>query len=147
MTRILAHAFLTILAQSPESLSGGAGWVGAGLLGLVLFWLLLKHLPDKDKQLEKLLLSRDELTLKLLAQERESCEKRHNENLAEVKADRLAYERRHEALMTQHQQTHDENKELRHKVAGVESNIAVWVALVKQLLGGRLPSVPPPGDD
>lgn len=37
-----------ILAQS-DPLSGGGGWLGAGLLGLVLAWLLLKHLPDKDK--------------------------------------------------------------------------------------------------
>ena len=39
-----------ILAQSTDPISGGAGWVGAGLLGLVLGWLLLKHLPDKDRQ-------------------------------------------------------------------------------------------------
>ncbi len=32
----------------------GAGWVGAGLLGSVLAWLLLKHLPAKDAQLERL---------------------------------------------------------------------------------------------
>lgn len=39
------------LAQA-DSLTGGAGWVGAGLLGLVLAWLLLKHLPAKDAQIE-----------------------------------------------------------------------------------------------
>lgn len=44
-----------LMAQAPDSLSGGAGWVGAGLLGLVLCWLLLKHLPDKDKQLKDFL--------------------------------------------------------------------------------------------
>ena len=44
-----------ILAQAADPISGGAGWVGAGLLGLVLGWLLLKHLPDKDRQ------SREEL--------------------------------------------------------------------------------------
>lgn len=42
--------FLLIAQQTSDPLSGGAGWVGAGLLGLVLSWLLLKHLPDKDKQ-------------------------------------------------------------------------------------------------
>lgn len=40
-----------IVAAQTESLSGGAGWVGAGLLGLVLSWLLLVHLPAKDKLL------------------------------------------------------------------------------------------------
>jgi len=38
-----------MLAQV-DALSGGSGWVGAGLLGAVLCWLLLKHLPDKDRQ-------------------------------------------------------------------------------------------------
>lgn len=43
---------MAILAQSAtvDPISGGAGWVGAGLLGAVLAWLLLRHLPEKDKQ-------------------------------------------------------------------------------------------------
>jgi hypothetical protein len=41
-------------AVDPTSLSGGAGWVGAGLLGAVLSWLLLIHLPAKDKQFTSL---------------------------------------------------------------------------------------------
>src|SRR5689334_4997153 len=49
---------LVCFSQAPpipptiDSLSGGAGWFGAGLLGLVLGWLLLVHLPSKDKQLK-----------------------------------------------------------------------------------------------
>ncbi len=42
-----------------ESLSGGGGWAGAGLLGLVLAWLLLKHLPAKDEQMGSLLTKKD----------------------------------------------------------------------------------------
>lgn len=43
-----------IFAQGTvDPISGGAGWVGAGLLGLLLGWLLLKHLPDKDKREER----------------------------------------------------------------------------------------------
>ena len=38
-----------------DPLSGGAGWLGAGLLGLVLAWLLLKHLPEKDRQIKDLI--------------------------------------------------------------------------------------------
>lgn len=41
-----------ILGQSADALSGGSGWVGAGLLGLVLGWLLLRHLPIKDQQMK-----------------------------------------------------------------------------------------------
>ena len=49
-------AFWFLLAQlpSPDPISGGAGWLGAGLLGLVLGWLLLVHLPSKDKQTKEL---------------------------------------------------------------------------------------------
>lgn len=46
---------LALLAQTSDPISGGAGWVGAGLLGLVLGWLLLKHIPDKDRQLKELI--------------------------------------------------------------------------------------------
>ena len=47
-----------MIAQT-DSLSGGAGWAGAGLLGLVLFWLLFKHLPAKDAQLKEFVAGKD----------------------------------------------------------------------------------------
>lgn len=37
-----------------DTLSGNGGWAGAGLLGLVLAWLMLRHLPEKDRQLAEL---------------------------------------------------------------------------------------------
>ena len=44
-----------LLAQTGvDPFSGYSGWAGAGLLGLVLAWLLLRHLPDKDKQIERM---------------------------------------------------------------------------------------------
>lgn len=51
---------LTVIAQV-DSVSGGAGWAGAGLLGAVLAWLLLRHLPSKDVQLKEMVESRDVL--------------------------------------------------------------------------------------
>ena len=48
-----------------DSLSGGAGWVGAGLLGMVLSWLLMIHLPAKDKQINEMVKTRDELADRL----------------------------------------------------------------------------------
>ena len=45
---------LLLLAQG-EPISGGAGWVGAGLLGSVLAWLLLVHIPNMDKQIMTLI--------------------------------------------------------------------------------------------
>ena len=42
-------------------LTGGAGWVGASLLGLVLSWLLFKHLPEKDKQMASFVEKKDDM--------------------------------------------------------------------------------------
>ena len=39
---------------------GASGWASFGIAGLVLSWLLLKHLPSKDAQLERLISSSDE---------------------------------------------------------------------------------------
>lgn len=55
-----------IVAQSTDPISGGAGWIGAGLLGAVLAWLLLKHLPDKDRQISNLLQMKDKQVEDLL---------------------------------------------------------------------------------
>lgn len=44
-----AVATSSLVATASDPIAGGAGWVGAGLLGAVLMWLCWKHLPDKDK--------------------------------------------------------------------------------------------------
>lgn len=45
-----------LLAQAAiEPLAGGSGWAGVGLLGAILSWLLLVHLPAKDKQIRDLM--------------------------------------------------------------------------------------------
>lgn len=52
------YPFAILLAQASDPsdpLSGGAGWVGAGLLGAVLAWLLFIHLPAKDKLITNLM--------------------------------------------------------------------------------------------
>ena len=52
-------------SQGTDPLSGGSGWVGAGLLGLVLAWLMFRHLPAKDDQIMQMVESRDELVKSL----------------------------------------------------------------------------------
>ena len=48
-------AYMMLLAEAVDPISGGAGWVGAGLLGAVLGWLMFVHLPSKDKQSKELI--------------------------------------------------------------------------------------------
>ena len=52
---------LLLLAQSDPTgtLAGSSGWLGAGLLGLVLCWLCFFHLPAKDKQIKEFIDGKD----------------------------------------------------------------------------------------
>lgn len=47
----LARAWAYAADPTLDQIAGNSGWAGAGLLGAVLAWLLLWHLPAKDKQL------------------------------------------------------------------------------------------------
>lgn len=44
-----------LIAQTIPNIDGAAGWTSFGIAGLVLSWLLLKHMPDKDRQLKELI--------------------------------------------------------------------------------------------
>ncbi len=67
MLRLVALVALTTfsgaaIAQAPvptDPISGGAGWVGAGLLGGVLAWLMFVRLPATDRALEKAMNTKD----------------------------------------------------------------------------------------
>lgn len=49
-----------LFAEAPDpSVLAGGGWAGAGLLGLVLAWLLFKHLPDKARELKEYMSDKD----------------------------------------------------------------------------------------
>lgn len=51
----LMFTLLYVIAQAHDPISGGAGWIGAGLLGAVLAWLMMIHLPAKDKQMQSMI--------------------------------------------------------------------------------------------
>lgn len=83
------------LIAEAETIAGGAGWVGAGLLGGVLYWLLFHHLPSKDKQLMDLVHAKDEAVdsvVKAFRQEigaeRSACER--NTTIIAQSIDKLA---------------------------------------------------------
>ena len=52
-------ALLSKMVDTSNALSGASGWTGAGLLGLVLAWLLFVHLPAKDKLLKEYISAKD----------------------------------------------------------------------------------------
>ena len=65
---IIDMVLLPLFSQgSSDILLGGAtGWIGAGLLGLVLGWLLLKYLPAKDQQLKEFQEEKDKQIISLI---------------------------------------------------------------------------------
>jgi hypothetical protein len=97
-----------LLAQSPDPISGGAGWFGAGLLGAVLAWLLLVHLPARDKQLKEIL-DRHDTRIREKDSEIEAITQLHRDALdtairayrEELRTERETCERRDAALMRQ----------------------------------------------
>lgn len=54
---MLLLAMIVLAQANPPGFAGGgeAGWVGTGLLGAVLSWLMFVHLPAKDKQHKEML--------------------------------------------------------------------------------------------
>lgn len=51
-----------------DVISGGAGWVGSGLFGLVLGWLLFFHLPEDNKKETKSAESKDAFVKDMMAE-------------------------------------------------------------------------------
>jgi TolA-binding protein len=91
LASIAAIASAAAADDPGTSLAGSSGWAGAGLLGLVLFWLAYSHLPGKDAQLEKIL-SDHRSEIKTLVDTHNTLSERIQE--------------KHDAIMTQQRQDH-----------------------------------------
>lgn len=66
---LLVLSLLNAQATSVDVISGNSGWIGTGLLGAVLSWLLFVHLPNKDKQLTMLMDGKDRIAEVILKQQ------------------------------------------------------------------------------
>ncbi len=96
-----------LLATEVDQVGGNAGWVGAGLLGAVLTWLMFKHLPDKDRQVNDLIKRKDESVAAVMVLN-ESQRKEYTLTLlamtadfrAEAGAERIACEKHYATLAT-----------------------------------------------
>lgn len=104
-----ATAAFAVPVSQIESISGGAGWAGAGLLGLVLAWLLLVHLPAKDKRDDAKDKAHDETVAKLMTDFRSETEEIRVANQQAIEtvcaefrkqatAERVAWERHFQAI-------------------------------------------------
>ncbi len=84
---------LGLLAQNPvsDSISATSGWVGTGLLGAVLSWLLFVHLPGKDKQLKELMGDKDGQLKALMESKDKAVEALLNQQWANLQRMEVAY--------------------------------------------------------
>ena len=91
---------LAVWAQAADPISGGAGWVGTGLLGAVLSWLLFVHLPSKDKQAREAAVSNAEQVKGLVETHDARCGVMTEQFLATLKhhTDQCAEERETNAV-------------------------------------------------
>lgn len=119
-----------VMAQSGvDPLSGGAGWVGAGLLGAVLGWLLLKHLPDQQKHAEKIT---SEYTASL-----KDTNQRHSDAVSKVvehcdrsaNAEREASERRHQEQIQWLTKIHESARESVHATKNLDAGLRLRMRL------------------
>src|SRR5262245_45428442 len=128
-----------MLFSQADTLSGGAGWVGAGLLGLVLGWLLLKHLPDKDRQVETARLAHLDAQAKMVKTFDDRLEKIAATFSAELKYEREQCEKRDErvlAVLKASEETTlraiDELRGARHAVKNVENQLQLAKVVEQQ---------------
>ena len=96
-------SLLALFAEAAPSLAGEAGWVGTGLLGAVLGWLLFVHLPAKDKQfrdiVDKLLDRNDQQTGTMQQTFRDSLKDVVNHCESEFREMRATFEDKIEAVV------------------------------------------------
>jgi hypothetical protein len=145
LATLTLSAAAAMIAQS-DPISGGAGWVGAGLLGLVLSWVFLKHLPDKDKQLNAFLAAKDEV-IKALTDRYEGVIKaltdRYEKRLEVMAA---AFEAAFAKFQEEQKATRHDSRDLlniinlRNEKAVAE--MAVAIRMEFEALGKRLERVP-----
>ncbi len=131
-------ALAPLLAQS-EGLGGVAPWAGAGLLGGVLAWVFMKHLPDKDRQLEKLIADKDSIIKELAANYTKSIREVVSHCASEARENREASERRHGELLGAVQQVNASAREGVHATRNVGQQIVSRQRLADMVQSAEVP--------
>jgi PAS domain S-box-containing protein len=152
---------LNLIAQAvpaADPLSGSSGWAGAGILGLVLGWLLLKHLPDKDKLITDLVKTKDERVqalndanvkaLKTVNEDHKAavkevvdhCEEQAKLNREAAKAEREASDRRHKEAMEMFQRIHESTRESIHATRNLGQTIRSRTFLADAVQSAEVPA-------
>lgn len=90
---------MLLFAQTgAEAIAGSAGWAGAGLLGLMLAWLLLVHLPAQTKQFRDFWTEAREERDRAFDRHRLEIQDLHKQHESDAEKDRDAFLRRAEFL-------------------------------------------------
>ena len=114
-TLLMGVPALAVLAEmTTANLTPLEGWTATGLLAAVLSWVLLQHLPRKDREMDQLAIRKDDQIRDLMAQHEkhladqglryeaslarvtEHCEKEMAELVNQLRAERHRSEHRTE---------------------------------------------------
>lgn len=118
---------LALLAQVDPSggLAGSSGWAGAGLLGLVLAWLLLLHLPRKDAQAQAMSDTRDKQIGDILRASTEQLEKERSARHMQSDSFRTAMQQATEMFQAV---LKDERQVCEQRCAEIDKRHREWLA-------------------
>lgn len=123
---------MDVLLVAQDGLGGAAGWSSFGIAGLVLAWLLLRHLPEKDKREDKRIddhraemKGKDELIEKVLARHVEAVEKVVAHCQAQGREQQQAGERWHAEQMAMLAKLHETDREVVHAVRGLAQQMGL----------------------
>jgi len=136
---ILAE-FGLLWAQASDPLSGGAGWVGAGLLGLVLGWLLLKHLPENAKTMRELSVDHGKALKDLGQAHVETVKEVVGHCQREARLEREASERRHQEALALLGKIHEGVREGVHATRNLDNALRVRNRLAEALQSAEVPA-------
>ena len=158
LAAVIAAVGVVLVAQDVSTIGGPAGWVGAGLLGLVLSWVFLVHLPNVQRQLREILdlhskeretdrMARHEVAnmfqraiAETTAQYADTIKQIEVQHRQDAIADREAFMQRNKAV---EEAIDRQTKEIRIEMREAVRSSCRWFAHLDELAGNKTATKPP----
>lgn len=138
---VLLGEAVAVLAQSvADPVAGGAGWIGAGLLGSVLAWLLFVHLPAKDKQLKEMIEGKDAMMRDLTDKHRQAIDSVVAHCQSELRRSEDLQTKAHEEQQRWLQRIHESSRETVHAVRNLGASISSRTQLADAFQSASVPA-------
>lgn len=110
-----------------DPLSGGAGYVGAGLLGCILIWLLAKHIPDLNRSQKDMVAKFQDMAKEHQTTMAQALAAQRIDFLASLSEERAEFRQALERILRQHEQ------QGAHLVAAIDKDAQLTREVIKEL--------------